>query len=198
MGCMILVPSGRIDEVYLALVTNGFITFGRALFIPSSPRRTLWLAVLCALPTFGASVAVAFLFPERLSLPRSAFLTNNLFCAGFPTLLAAVGSRVISTLQAQVKEARQLGQYRLGEKLAEGGMGVLYKAHHALLRRPTVIKLLPIDKSSAEAVQRFAREVQLTARLTGPSGIGSKAAKRDRLKTGQRTARRDPVFSTRD
>jgi Protein kinase domain len=72
--------------------------------------------------------------------------------------------------EAELK-ARQLGQYTLMEKIGEGGMGIVYKARHSLLRRQTALKLLPPDKADAASVQRFEREVQLTCRLTHPNTI---------------------------
>jgi serine/threonine-protein kinase len=71
---------------------------------------------------------------------------------------------------------QSFGQYTLVRKLGEGGMGVVYEARHALLRRPTALKLLrkyPDEDPVAarEAVQRFEREVQLTSQLGHPNTI---------------------------
>jgi eukaryotic-like serine/threonine-protein kinase len=70
------------------------------------------------------------------------------------------------------EESARFGQYTLGEKLGEGGMGVVYRASHRMLRRPAAVKLLPADRAGERNVERFEREVQLTSQLTHPNTIG--------------------------
>jgi serine/threonine protein kinase len=78
----------------------------------------------------------------------------------------AVLRRRFSKMSERVQE---LGQYRLQEKLGEGGMGEVYVGYHAFMRRPTAIKLLrQRDESS---LGRFEREVRLTCQLSHPNTI---------------------------
>ena len=74
-------------------------------------------------------------------------------------------------LQRATLAAKQLGQYALEEKLGAGGMGTVYKARHAMLRRPTAVKLLDVDKMSDTSIARFEREVQLTSTLSHPNTV---------------------------
>jgi serine/threonine protein kinase len=72
--------------------------------------------------------------------------------------------------EAELK-LKQLGQYTLEEKIGEGGMGVVYRARHALMRRDTAVKLLLPDRADAASIERFEREVCLTCQLTHPNTI---------------------------
>jgi serine/threonine protein kinase len=80
-------------------------------------------------------------------------------------------ARLELDLRKESLAARQLGRYSLDEKLGEGGMGVVYRAHHAMLHRPTAIKLLSPEKTNDDSIARFEREVQLTSKLNHPNTI---------------------------
>ena len=66
---------------------------------------------------------------------------------------------------------KRFGQYTLEEKLGEGGMGVVYRAKHAMLLRPTAVKFLDTAKADDKSIARFEREVQLTSQLNHPNTI---------------------------
>jgi len=155
--------------VMIIAFTNTLI--GRAVLVPSSARRTFWISVGATVPILAAMV---FLRVYRTGMsPTDQVLGIVQFAAytSLPVILSTVTSRVIYGLRQQVREATQLGQYTLEQKIGEGGMGAVYRARHAMLRRPTAIKLLPPDKVGEQSIARFEREVQLTSTLTHPNTV---------------------------
>src|ERR1041385_8186380 len=63
-----------------------------------------------------------------------------------------------------------LGNYKILEKLGEGGQGTVYKAVDSKLGRTLVIKVLPAELTQREAnLKRFEREARLASALDHPN-----------------------------
>ncbi|HEY3445428.1 MAG TPA: protein kinase [Myxococcales bacterium] len=57
-------------------------------------------------------------------------------------------------------------RYRVDAWIATGGMGSVYRAEQVFIRRPVALKVLhPFFQASAEVVERFRREAQITFQL---------------------------------
>jgi len=156
----------RDANVYSAFIWVGYIVLARALILPSSGRRTLVLSAIGV-----ALIAVAALVVDVDNTPRLALFGGALVFGGVAVALSTVGSAALYGLRAQVRRAQRLGQYFLDAKLGEGGNGTVYRARHAMLRRPTAIKLLRHDRRTRAAQELFEREVQLTSELTHPNVV---------------------------
>jgi len=65
---------------------------------------------------------------------------------------------------------RTLGHYRIVEKIGEGGMGEVYRAHDERLDREVAIKVLPKDVAETlDRRDRFEREAKAVAKLDHPN-----------------------------
>ena len=146
--------------------------------VPTSPRRALLaaLASVSSVPVIIGLMIASGITSFRID-PAQFF-----FGLVFPYLLvvgmAYIGARVVYHLGTEVKRARELGSYRLEEKLGEGGMGEVWRARHRMLTRPAAIKLIRPSSAgdgrvgvSDEAVRRFQREAEVIARLRSPHTV---------------------------
>jgi serine/threonine-protein kinase len=140
------------------------VTYG--IFIPNTWRRCASVVGVMALLPIVMTVALALASDQA-----SYFLTVPLVDLSILMLIAngiaVFGSHRIHTLQREALRAQQLGQYTLKNRLGAGGMGEVYLAEHALLRRPCAVKVVrPERAGDSDLLMRFEREVQATATLT--------------------------------
>ena len=176
-------PLAARPDFILLLALSSALTV-RAVYVPSTARRSLWLGVAVAAINLVIVYdlwldidiqAWAHVQPEMIQYtPRSAAtynLVSNIPWWTLSVAVSVVATRTIYGLRKDVRAAKQLGQYTLEGKLGEGGMGVVFKARHALIHRPTAVKLLLPDKAGERSIERFEREVRLMARLRHPNTI---------------------------
>ncbi len=143
---------------------------------PSTPRKIL-IASFLAASMDPIGVGIAALRGVDVSMNAMHLMWSfapNYIAAG----LAILPAHIIRGLSRQVKKARELGSYRLGEILGRGGMGEVHRATHRMLARPAAIKLIrpevlgvSSDAAARVIIERFKREAQAAAALRSPHTI---------------------------
>jgi tRNA A-37 threonylcarbamoyl transferase component Bud32 len=111
---------------------------------------------------------------------QTLYVLRRAFTVLFVLLVASGGAIfgftvLVERLQTSVRKsalaARRLGQYVLVQEIGRGANGMVYRARHALLRRPVAIKLLGPDMTTEANAARFENEVQMTSQLTHPNTV---------------------------
>ena len=166
IGTSFTIPAIQRPDLLALLVLNAFLLY-RAAIVPSEPRRTAWIGVFAV----GPLVPITYMLYTREGSIKETpslwvYTAYSLVWCAVAVVLSSAISRVIYGLRQTVLEARRLGPYTLVAKIGEGGMGAVYQARHALLRRPTAIKILKPERATDADLARFEREVQVTSLLT--------------------------------
>jgi serine/threonine-protein kinase len=171
-----------IESVYSAVVSVAVTTIARAIFVPSGVGRTLRLSLLAITPVLVLMwVWLGTRWWERTSIfdvyaPGLTAINQTLLLA-VVVAMAVVTSRILYALRQTVREANELGQYLLEEKLGAGGMGEVWRARHRLLVRAAAIKLIRPEVLAASnagpetVLRRFEREALATAALRSPHTV---------------------------
>jgi len=170
------------DMVVRSALTYMLLVY--AVYVPSTARHTLVVASLMTVPLLGCIFLAFSSWDPALHDPPAAIWPKgqvgdmaypatiaSTFIWGIAVAMAAGFSQTTHGLRKAVRNIQRLGQYTLEKKLGEGGMGVVYRASHGMLRRPTAIKLLHPDRAGKDALTRFEREVRRTAMLTHPNTV---------------------------
>jgi serine/threonine protein kinase/Tfp pilus assembly protein PilF len=67
---------------------------------------------------------------------------------------------------------QKFGNYEVLEEIGRGGMGIIYKAYHPILKQVFALKVLIAGEDASElALKRFHREIQASAKLRHPGII---------------------------
>ena len=149
-----------------------------AVVVPSRPVSTLLAALgsATAVPVvLGVTLARAGLL--GLTSPIEFFF-NHIFTYLLCAMAAYASARVVYRLGSDVSRARELGSYRLTERLGSGGMGEVWRATHETLARPAAIKFIRPEAfagsspgDAAVALKRFELEARATASLSSAHTI---------------------------
>ena len=71
-------------------------------------------------------------------------------------------------------KSERIGNYKLGELIAYGGMGIVYRARHSELERDVAFKLIDprlLLSERDEVIRRFKKEIKTLAKLDSKRGI---------------------------
>jgi eukaryotic-like serine/threonine-protein kinase len=146
-----------------------------AAMVPSTPGKTFTAALLAALMDPAAAGLWERLGRTSVGLHQALLLAiPNYLCA----LVAPVISHIIARLGREVRRAREMGSYVLGEVIGRGGMGEVREARHRFLARPAAVKLIQpavlravTEVQTDVLVERFHREARAAANLRSPHTI---------------------------
>lgn len=88
----------------------------------------------------------------------------------------------VSRLRSGNRAGLVLGNYRVLAVLGVGGMGVVYRAEHVIMRRQVAIKVLPVSaREDPQLLVRFLAEMRAIAQLQHPNIIAALDAGKTRL-----------------
>lgn len=151
--------------LYLTAFCLHILTYG--IFMPNTWKRAAVVTVCIAFVPYVVWEMVELWHPEIGVLAAENRAMAPIPLSLIAALIGTFGSHIINRTRREAFQAKQLLQYRLLDRLGQGGMGEVYRAEHVLMKRPCAIKLIQPDKAAdPRALDRFEKEVIATAKLS--------------------------------
>jgi serine/threonine protein kinase len=139
-------------------------------------RRLLGGRILAiAVPSAVAAIVVGFTIADAVAGLRGTATFTVAWSVYWAAVVFATATLVLSYRNLLYRQenirARRKTRYIFDETLGEGGVGIVYKAHSEILKRPVAIKLLRPERMSRQRVEDFEREGDVLCRLTHPNTV---------------------------
>ena len=150
------------------------------MFIPNTWQRAAWVVTALAATLVAVTLFLWGSYPEiaeTMALTHSGEFVEAGVLLIFSVAIAIGGTHIVSHYRSCEVKDREMGFYRLRERIGVGGMGEVWLAEHEKLMRPAVIKLIRPDrlkeggKEAQRTVRRFEKEAQATAELRSPHTV---------------------------
>lgn len=107
---------------------------------------------------------------QELRHEVESLLSNEGRGALLERLALEVAAQQYVSIEATDLTGRTLGRYRVVARLGAGGMGVVYRAHDARLKRDVALKVLSAaSMADAERKRRFVKEARAASTLNHPN-----------------------------
>jgi serine/threonine-protein kinase len=166
-----VMATGMLQSPYvsgLLLVSCGYP------FVPQHYRRAIGTGVYSTLvfPVFYLAWALSYGDREAmLAPPALVHLLTIAAIHGSGIAVLVLAAHWLWAMRREVFESRTVGRYRVRTRIGRGGMGEVWSAWDATLKRDVALKVLRTDQQDPVAVARFEREVRATTELTHPNTV---------------------------
>ncbi len=168
------------DRNQIPIFAMSILLLVHAAFVPVPVRYQVGLALTAALG-FSLVAALGWAYVPGIrdywvanegAAQFRAPLWEGTFQIAVLGAISVVFTKLLYHMRMRLHEAQRLGSYVIERELGRGGMGMVYVAQHALMCRPSAVKVMQAVPGEGDlSLIRFEREVRLSATLSHPNTI---------------------------